>query len=47
MSRLNHYASPEGRNPPMKSVASALSPSEREAVATYLSGLPSAGQPAP
>jgi cytochrome c553 len=46
VSRLNHYASPEGRNPTMRAVATALSPSEREAVATYLSSLPSASKPA-
>jgi cytochrome c553 len=46
VARLNHYASPEGKNPMMKPVATALSPAEREAVATYLSSLPSASKPA-
>jgi cytochrome c553 len=41
-SRLAHYASPEGHNPLMKQVATALSPSEREAVAAYLSSLKAA-----
>jgi cytochrome c553 len=43
LSRLAHYAGPDGHNAYMKPVATALTPSEREAVATYLSGLPSPG----
>ena len=42
MERLEHYASPQGHNASMKQVASALSTSERKAVATYLAGLPRA-----
>jgi cytochrome c553 len=44
--RLAHYASPEGHNPLMKQVATALSPSERVAVAMYLSSLKSTPKPA-
>ena len=35
--RLKHYASPEGKNPLMRQVATSLSPAETQAVATYLS----------
>jgi aryl-alcohol dehydrogenase-like predicted oxidoreductase/cytochrome c553 len=42
LSRLAHYAGPNGRNPLMRQVATALGPKEREAVADYLSSLPSA-----
>ncbi len=42
LARLEHYASPQGHNASMKLVASALSTSEREAVATYIAGLPRA-----
>lgn len=38
--RLDHYASPEGHNPLMKQVATALSHPEREAVAGYIARLP-------
>jgi cytochrome c553 len=41
VARLDHYASPEGHNAMMKQVANALSISERQAVATYISYLPS------
>lgn len=37
--RLHHYASPEGHNPMMKQVATALTPAERAAVTAYLAGL--------
>lgn len=40
LSRLAHYAGPDGHNPYMKQVATALTPSERQAVAAYLAGLP-------
>jgi cytochrome c553 len=46
VARLTHYASPEGHNPSMKLVATALSPSERVAVATYLASLKSGPKPA-
>jgi cytochrome c553 len=39
LARLEHYASPQGHNASMKQVASALSPSERKAVATYIARL--------
>ena len=42
LARLEHYASPQGHNALMKQVASALSTSERKAIATYLAGLPRA-----
>ena len=38
--RLDHYASPAGKNPLMHSVATDLDPAERQAVAAYLSSLP-------
>jgi cytochrome c553 len=44
LARLAHYASPAGKNPSMKAVATALTPAESQAVATYLSTLP---KPAP
>jgi cytochrome c553 len=40
LSRLAHYAGPDGHNPLMRQVATSLSPEEREAVADYLSSLP-------
>jgi cytochrome c553 len=40
LARLAHYAGPTGRNAMMRQVATALSPAERQAVATYLAGLP-------
>jgi thiosulfate dehydrogenase len=40
LERLAHFAGPSGHNPPMRQVATALSPSERQAVAGYLSSLP-------
>ena len=39
VSRLAHYAGPDGHNPFMRQVATALRPEEREAVADYLSSL--------
>ena len=39
LSRLAHYAGPDGHNPLMRLVATALHPAEREAVADYLSSL--------
>jgi cytochrome c553 len=42
LSRLAHYAGPDGHNASMRQVATALSPGEREAVAAYLSSLPTA-----
>jgi len=40
LSRLAHYAGPDGHNPSMRQVATALGPEERQAVAAYLSSLP-------
>ncbi len=40
LERLAHYAGPSGHNALMRQVATALSPTEREAVAAYLSNLP-------
>jgi cytochrome c553 len=40
LERLAHYAGPHGHNALMRQVAMALSPTEREAVAAYISGLP-------
>jgi cytochrome c553 len=40
LARLNHYASPAGKNPAMHQVATALDPAERAAVAAYISNLP-------
>jgi cytochrome c553 len=40
LARLAHYAGPTGHNAMMRQVATALSPAERRAVATYLAGLP-------
>jgi cytochrome c553 len=40
LQRLAHYSSPQGKNPSMRMVATALSPAERDAVAAYLSSLP-------
>src|ERR1700739_3528161 len=37
LARLAHYASPAGKNPSMKMVATALTPADRAAVAAYLS----------
>ncbi len=39
VARLEHYASPQGHNALMRQVATALSSSERQAVATYIAGL--------
>jgi cytochrome c553 len=39
LSRLAHYAGPDGHNPFMRQVATSLRPEEREAVADYLSSL--------
>ena len=44
LSRLAHYAGPDGHNASMRQVATALSLGEREAVAAYLSSLPAAGE---
>lgn len=41
VARLAHYAGPDGHNALMKQVATALTPAERQAVADYLSHLPS------
>lgn len=38
--RLDHYASPQGRNPLMKQVASSLTPAQRVEVAGYIATLP-------
>ena len=46
LSRLAHYAGPDGHNPSMRQVATALGPEEREAVAAYLSSLPPPAQQA-
>jgi cytochrome c553 len=46
VARLAHYASAEGHNPSMKQVATALSPSDRQAVAAYLSSLKAPTKPA-
>jgi cytochrome c553 len=40
LARLAHYASPAGKNPSMKLVATNLTPTDRAAVAAYLSSLP-------
>jgi cytochrome c553 len=40
VARLEHYASPEGHNPTMRQVATALTPQERIAVASYIASLP-------
>lgn len=42
LARLAHYASPAGKNPSMKAIATALTPADRAAVAAYLSSLPKA-----
>jgi cytochrome c553 len=39
LARLAHYAGPTGHNAMMRQVANALSPVERQAVASYLAGL--------
>jgi cytochrome c553 len=39
LSRLAHYAGPQGHNAMMRQVASALSSEERQAVASYLASL--------
>jgi cytochrome c553 len=41
LSRLAHYAGPQGHNPLMKVVASSLTKAERLAVAEFISRLPS------
>ena len=40
--KLVHYAGPAGHNPMMTPIATALTPAERDAVATYLASLPKA-----
>jgi cytochrome c553 len=40
LARLAHYKSPAGHNAPMRQEATALSPAESQAVATYLASLP-------
>ena len=40
ISRLHHYASPEGHNVMMKQVATELTPAEQDAVANYIATLP-------
>ena len=40
LARLAHYASPAGKNPSMRVVATALTPADSAAVAAYLSSLP-------
>lgn len=40
LARLAHYAGPNGHNAAMRQEATALSPAERRAVASYLAGLP-------
>jgi cytochrome c553 len=42
LARLAHYAGPDGHNAMMRQEATALSPSERQAVAAYLANLPKA-----
>lgn len=44
LARLEHYAGPSGKNPTMRFVARALSPSERQAVAAYIANLPAAAR---
>jgi len=40
LARLAHFAGPKGHNAMMRQVATALSPAERSAVASYLASLP-------
>lgn len=40
LTRLAHYAGPDGHNASMRLVAASLGAAERQAVADYLSGLP-------
>ncbi len=40
LERLAHYASPQGHNPSMRMVATALTDPERQAVAAYIATLP-------
>jgi cytochrome c553 len=40
LARLAHYAGPDGHNPAMRQVATALDLAERQAVADYLASLP-------
>lgn len=42
LAKLAHYAGPHGHNIMMRQVATSLSATERQAVATYLSSLPPA-----
>jgi cytochrome c553 len=42
LARLAHYAGPNGHNPTMRGVATALDKSERTAVANYIASLPKA-----
>jgi cytochrome c553 len=44
LSRLAHYAGPDGHNAAMRQVATVLNQQEREAVAAYLSSLPIVGE---
>lgn len=44
LARLAHYAGPTGHNAMMRQVATSLSPTERQAVAGYLSSLPTPPQ---
>jgi cytochrome c553 len=43
MTRLEHYAGPDGRNPMMRQVARLLSVHERSEIARYVASLPSQG----
>ena len=45
LSRLAHYSGPQGHNAMMRQVATALSPEERQAVATYLASLTASSGP--
>lgn len=45
IARLDHYAGPAGHNATMRQVATALSPSERKAVAATIARLPAARAP--
>ena len=44
LSRFTHFAGPDGHNAAMRQVATALSQREREALAAYLSSLPTVGE---
>jgi cytochrome c553 len=45
LSRLAHYAGPQGHNAMMRQVATGLSSEERQAVAIYLASLTASGGP--